>query len=70
MTREQTAELVGRYFGLQWAGNAMPRIERGDEGTRMLNALRDMIDLEMAVVKAKLPPGTIDAWPNDPGATT
>jgi len=63
MTREETAEWVGHYFGLQKAGNMMPRVERGEEGTRVLNALREMIDAEMRKVEAKLPPGTIDAWP-------
>jgi len=64
MTREEIAELVGQYFGLQQAGNMNPRIERGDEGSRMLNALREMIDAKKREVEAKLPPGTIDRWPN------
>jgi hypothetical protein len=64
MTREQTTELVGQYFGLQQAGNMMPRIERGEEGTRMLNALRAMIDTAMKEIEAKLPPGTIEYWPH------
>lgn len=65
MNREQTAELVGQYFGLQQAGNMMPRIERGEEGTRMLNALRAMIDAKIRGVEAKLPPGTIENWPRE-----
>lgn len=64
MTREETAEWVGHYFGLQRAGNMMPRVPRGNEATRVLNALRDMIDAEMREVEAKLPPGTIENWPS------
>jgi hypothetical protein len=59
--REQTAELVGRYFGLQSAGNMMPKVERGEEGTGVLNALRALIDAEMKAIEAKLPPEIIDA---------
>ena len=66
MTREETAEWVGYYFGLQRAGNMTPRVERGEEGSRVLNALRAMIDSEMASVAAKLPPETIDNWKSDP----
>ena len=66
MTREETAEWVGYYFGLQRAGNMMPRVERGEEGSRVLNALRAMIDSEMASVAAKLPPEAMDNWKSDP----
>ena len=64
MRREEMAEWVGKYFGLQQAGNMMPRIERGEEGTRMLNALRAMIDEEKKAIEEKLPHGTIERWPN------
>lgn len=64
LTKEQTAEYVGQYFGLQQAGNMMPKIERDEEGTRMLNALRAMIDDKKKEIEAKLPPGTIEVWPN------
>lgn len=62
MTREEMAEWVGYYHGLQRAGNMMPRVERGDDGSRVLNALREMIDAEKATIVAKLPAGTIDNW--------
>lgn len=53
MTREQTAEWVGYFFGLQRAIN-MKRLP--NEFVRFLRA-------EMDDIEAKLPPGTIDAWP-------
>lgn len=65
MTREETAEWVGCYFGLQKAGNLKLGFARGPVGTFVLNELRKMIDAEMRAVEAKLPPGTIDAWPQD-----
>lgn len=66
MEREEMALEVGRYFGLQQAGNMMPPVPRGDEGSRVLNSLRAMIDEQMAKIVAELPPGTIDAWPRTP----
>ena len=63
MTREETAEWVGFYFGLQRAGNMKIAGYMGPESSRAINLLRAMIDDEMALVIAKLPPGTIDAWP-------
>lgn len=56
LTREQIAELVGFYFGLQRAIN-MRRLP--EEYVTFLRA-------EMQDVESKLPPGTIDAWPRDP----
>ncbi|MEO6382000.1 MAG: hypothetical protein ABIO35_08380 [Nitrobacter sp.] len=70
MTREETAEWVGCYFGLQRAGNMNPPVLRGDEGSRMLNGLRAMIQAEMDKIEAKLPPGTIDAWPRESDGET
>lgn len=67
MTREETAEWVGYYFGLQRAGNIKPSFVRGEVATVAINELRKMIDAEMAKVAAMLPPGTIDAWPRDRG---
>ena len=54
MTREETAEWVGYYFGLTRAFN-MKRLP--DEFVRFL-------DGEMREVEAKLPPGTLDSWPH------
>lgn len=62
MTREETAEWVGHYFGLQRAGNI--KLPGGDADT--INRFRMMLDAAMAEVKAKLPLGTIDAWPRVP----
>jgi len=59
MDREQIAEQVGFYFGLQRACNLkrMP-----EEFCRLLLA-------EMKDTADKLPPGTIDSWPrNSEGA--
>lgn len=67
MKREEMAEWVGYYFGLQRAGNLNPRILRGDEGSRMLNAMRNLIDAEMKRIERMLPPGTIDTWPRVSG---
>ncbi len=58
MTREETAEWVGYYFGLQSAIN-MKRLP--EEYVRFLRG-------EMSAVEARLPPGTIDAWPRVDGA--
>jgi hypothetical protein len=53
MEREQTAEWVGYYFGLQRAIN-MKRLPEN-----YVTFLRG----EMAEVEGRLPPGTIDNWP-------
>lgn len=55
MTREETAEWVGYYFGLQRAVN-MKRLPE--------NFVQFLLT-EMGKVEASLPPGTIDAWPRD-----
>jgi hypothetical protein len=62
MSREETAELVGFYFGLQRAGNMRP-LPLTAEGADAINALRKMLDDEMQATAAKMPPGTLDAWP-------
>lgn len=56
MTREQTAEWVGYYFGLQRAVN-MKRLPE--------NYVRFLLG-EMRDVEAKLPTGTIESWPKAP----
>ena len=65
MPREEIAEWVGYYFGLQRAGNLRLTIPRGDGESRALNDLRKSIDAEMAKIVKMLPPGTIDGWPHD-----
>lgn len=55
-TREELAEQVGYYFGLQRAIN-MKRLPE-----EFVTFLRG----EMQHVEKKLPPGTIDAWPRSP----
>ena len=65
LTREQMAEKVGYYFGLQRAGNHHPHIpDPSGDGARMLNALRQWIDNEMAKMEAELPRDAIERWPN------
>ncbi len=65
LSREQIAELVGCYFGLQQASNYHPRTpDPSGDGAVMLNALRAEMDRRMDAIKAKLPPGTVDNWPN------
>jgi hypothetical protein len=66
VTREETAELVGRYFGLQKASNLKIAGYLGPEAARVHSILRALIDDEMSKVEAKLPPGTIDTWPRQP----
>lgn len=66
-TREDVAELVGRYFGLQRAGNMRvfaPSAEMADAVGWTINSIRRMIDEDMKEIERKLPPGTIDRWPN------
>jgi hypothetical protein len=53
MSREETAEWVGFYFGLQRAVN-MKRLPENFV-TFLLAEMKDAED--------KLPPGTIDSWP-------
>lgn len=68
-SREETAELVGRYFGLQSAGNMRvfaPNAADAGAVSWTVNALREMIQEDMDEIVKKLPPGTIDAWPRDP----
>jgi hypothetical protein len=38
------AEMVGYINGLQYAGNLKTRVQRGDEGSRVLNDIRAQID--------------------------
>lgn len=69
-TREETAEWVGYYFGLQRAGNLrVPAVsaDQADGAGVAVNALRRLIQSEMNRVEAMLPPGTIDAWPRERG---
>lgn len=53
MTREETAEWVGYYFGLTRAFNM----------SRLPSEFVRFLDHEMRAVEAKLPPGTIESWP-------
>jgi hypothetical protein len=64
MTHVEMAELVGFYFGLQAAGNMRPNTYT-PEAANTLNALREMIDLKMRQIQARLPPDTIDNWPQE-----
>lgn len=60
MTREEIAEWVGCYFGLQQAGNInVP----GDGAT--INRIRKEIDARKRAIEAKLPPGAIENWPRE-----
>lgn len=73
MTREETAEWVGYYFGLQRAGNMRVMVIGEPLATGAgiaINKLRGLIDAEMAKVLAKLPDGTIEAWPNVTASTS
>lgn len=54
MTREQTAEWVGYYFGLQRAVNL----------THMPENFRTLLLHEMADVELKVGPGVLADWPN------
>ena len=53
MNREQTAEWVGYYFGLQRAVNLK----------RLPEEFVQFLLSEMKDVEEKLPAGTIDKWP-------
>lgn len=57
MRREETAEWVGYYFGLQRAIN-MKRLPE--------NFVAYLL-AEMQTVERSLPPGTIGTWPRDCG---
>lgn len=46
-------EWEGYASGLRRALNMKPRVPRGDEGTRVLNDLRDQIMAEIARVEAE-----------------
>lgn len=63
MTDLETAEWVGCYFGLQQAANMKLPFPRDDSSSRAQNAIGDMCLAKMHEIEAKLPPGTIDAWP-------
>lgn len=52
LTREETAEWVGYYFGLQRAFNKGLHTRVSEE-----------LEAEMGDVLLKMPPGTIEAWP-------
>lgn len=52
LTREETAEWVGYYFGLQRALNKGPHTQIATE-----------LETEMGDVLLKMPPGTVEAWP-------
>lgn len=54
LTREQTAERVGYYFGLQRAFN----MSRDPALSRALEA-------EMGDTLLLMPPGTVEAWPSN-----
>ncbi len=54
MTREETAEWVGYYFGLQRALNAAPANP----------PFKTFLETEMGDVLLKMPPGTVEAWPS------
>jgi len=62
LTREQTAEWVGYYFGLQRASNLQVNVG-GTGGADAINRLRSTLDAEMKDVAEKLPAGAIDHWP-------
>lgn len=65
LTREQIAEKVGYYFGLQRASNHHPHTpDPNGDGARAINAIREWLDGEMAKVEAELPAGAIERWPN------
>jgi hypothetical protein len=64
MTREEIAEWVGCYFGLQQAINIRPQIEDASgDGGRMLVALRSELRRRMDEIEGRLPPGAIESWP-------
>jgi len=49
-------EWTGFYLGLQRAGNMKMPFPLSDEGARVFNTLRKMIDAEMEATKARMSP--------------
>jgi hypothetical protein len=74
LTHDEIAEFVGYYFGLQRACNLKPDVahlirqsaEHADTVGQTVNAYRRELLAQMKDVEAKLPPGTLEAWPRAP----